>query len=126
MVSLKNPKKTIIKGENMNYTTIYFKIENQYCEEKGYVEIYDDDEYIPEFYYWNYNTGYECKEIVCHKNEMITGLNDEQLFEIEEFKELVNNTYVDKVLDFIFMADEGEVSEMNFGDILTVKVGDEF
>ena len=71
MVSLKNPKKTIIKGENMNYTTIYFKIENQYCEEKGYVEIYDDDEYIPEFYYWNYNTGYECKEIVCHKNERI-------------------------------------------------------
>ena len=50
MVSLKNPKKTIIKGENMNYTTIYFKIENQYCEEKGYVDIYDDDEYIPEFY----------------------------------------------------------------------------
>ncbi len=109
----------------MNYTTIYFKIENQNCEEKGYVEIYDDDEYIPEFYYWNYNTGYECKEIVCHKNEKITGLTYEQICEIEEFKELVNNKYVDKVLDFIFMANEGEIDEMKIGE-LTVKVGDEF
>ena len=125
MVSLKNPKKTIIKGENMNYTTIYFKIENQYCEEKGYVEIYDDDEYIPEFYYWNYNTGYECKEIVCHKNERITGLTDEQINQIEEFKQLVNNTYVDWILEFIFMADEGEIDEMEIGG-LTVKVGGEF
>ena len=56
---------------------------------------------------------------------MITGLTDEQLFEIEEFKQLVNNTYVDKVLDFIFMADEGEVNEMKIGE-LSVKVGDEF
>lgn len=109
----------------MNYTTIYFKIENKNCEEKGYVEIYDDDEYIPEFYYWNYNTGYECKEIVCHKREEITGLSEEQLFEIEEFKQLVNNTYVDRILEFIFMADEGEVNEMEIGG-LNVKVGDEF
>ena len=125
MVSLKNPKKTIIKGENMDYYTIYFKIENENCEEKGYVEIYDDDEYIPEFYYWNYNTGYECKEIVCYKNEMITGLTDEQINEIEEFKQLVNNTYVDWILEFIFMADEGEIDEMEIGG-LTVKIGDEF
>ena len=110
----------------MNYTTIYFKIENENCEEKGYVEIYDDDEYMPEFYYWNYNTGYECKEIVCHKNEMITGLTNEQINQIEEFKQLVNNTYVDWILEFIFMADEGEVDELKLGDILTVKVGDEF
>ena len=111
--------------KNMNYTTIYFKIENENCEETGYVEIYEDDEYMPEFYYWNYNTGYQCQEKVHHKNERITGLTDEQLKEIEEFKTLVNNTYVDKVLDFIFMADEGEVNEMKIGE-LTVKVGDEF
>ena len=126
MVSLKNPKKTIIKGENMNYSTIYFKIENENSEETGYVEIYEDDEYMPEFYYWNYNTGYECKEIVCHKNEMITGLTDEQINEIEEFKQLVNNTYVDWILEIIFMADEDEVDELKLGDILTVKVGEEF
>ena len=125
MVSLKNPKKTIIKGENMNYSTIYFKIENENCEETGYVEIYEDDEYMPEFYYWNGSSGYQCQEKIYHKNEMITGLTDEQLKEIEEFKELVNNTYVDKVLDFIFMADEGEIDEMEIGG-LTVKVGDEF
>ena len=109
----------------MNYTTIYFKIENQNCEEKGYVEIYDDDEYMPEFYYWNYNTGYQCQEFVEHKREEITGLTDEQINEIEEFKQLVNNNYVDRVLDFIFMADEGEIMEMKIGE-LTVKVGDEF
>lgn len=95
MVSLKNPKKTIIKGENM-----------------------------PEFYYWN-NTGYQCQEKSYHKNEMITGLTDEQLKEIEEFNILVNNTYVDKVLDFIFSANEGEIDEMEING-LTVKVGDEF
>ena len=108
----------------MNYTTIYFKIENENCEETGYVEIYEND-YMPEFYYWNYNTGYQCQEKIYHKNEMITGLTDEQISQIEDFKELVNNTYVDKVLNFIFMADEGEVAEMKIGD-LTVKVGDEF
>ena len=109
----------------MNYTTIYFKIENENCEETGYVEIYENDEYMPEFYYWNNNSGYQCQEKIYHKNERINGLTDEQLKEIEEFETLVNNTYVDKVLDFIFMTDEGEVAEMKIGE-LTVKVGDEF
>ena len=109
----------------MNYTTIYFKIENQNCEEKGYVEIYDDDEHMPEFYYWNCNTGYQCQEKIYHKKEEITGLTNEQIDEIEEFKELVNNTYVDKVLNFIFMADEGEVNEMKIGELI-IKVGEEF
>ena len=109
----------------MNYTTIYFKIENENCEEKGYVEIYDDDEYMPEFYYWNYNTGYECKEIVCHKNERITGLTDEQICEIEDFKELVNSFYVDWLQEYIFMCEEDEKDFLQIGE-LTVYVGDEF
>ena len=109
----------------MNYSTIYFKIENENCEETGYVEIYENDEYMPEFYYWNYNTGYQCQEKIYHKKEEITGLTNEQIDEIEEFKELVNNTYVDKVLNFIFLANEGEIDEMKIGE-LTVKVGDEF
>ena len=109
----------------MNYSTIYFKIENENCEETGYVEIYENDEYMPEFYYWNYNTGYQCQEKIYHKREEIGGLTDEQISEIEDFKELVNNTYVDKILDFIFMADEGEIDEMKIGE-LTVYVGDEF
>lgn len=108
----------------MNYSTIYFKIENENCEETGYVEIYENDEYMPEFYYWS-NTGYQCQEKIYHKNERITGLTDKQLKEIEEFETLVNNTYVDKVLNFIFMADEDEVNEMKIGE-LTVYVGDEF
>lgn len=108
----------------MNYTTIYFKIENRNCEQKGYVEIYDDDEYMPEFYYWN-DTGYQCQEKIYHKKEEITGLTNEQIDEIEEFEELVNNTYVDKVLNFIFMADEDEFDELKIGE-LTVKVGEEF
>ena len=108
----------------MNSKIIYFKIENENCEQKGYVEIYDDDDYMPEFYYWS-NTGYQCQEKSYHKNEMITGLTDKQINELEEFEYLVNNTYVDNVLEFIFMADEGEVAEMKIGD-LTVKVGDEF
>ena len=108
-----------------NMKTIYFKIENKNCEETGYVEIYENDEYMPEFYYWNYNSGYQCQEKIYHKNEMITGLTDEQINEIEEFKQLVNNTYVDWILEFIFMADEGEVDEMEIGE-LSVKVGGEF
>ena len=109
----------------MNYTTIYFKIENENCEQKGYVEIYEDDEYMPEFYYWKSGQGYVQQEIVEHKREEITGLTDEQIKEIEEFKQLVNNTYVDKVLDFIFSANEGEIDEMEIGE-LTIYVGDEF
>ena len=108
----------------MNYSTIYFKIENENCEETGYVEIYENDEYMPEFYYWN-NTGYQCQETIQHKREEIGGLTEEQIEEIEEFKILVNNTYVDKVLNFIFLANEGEIDEMKIGE-LTVKVGADF
>ena len=104
--------------------TIYFKIENENCEETGYVEIYEDDEYIPEFYYWN-NTDYQCQETIRHKKEEITGLTEEQLKEIEEFHILVNNTHVDTILEFIFMADEDEFDELKIGE-LTVYVGGEF
>ena len=108
----------------MNSKIIYFKIENKNCMEQGYVEIYDDDEYMPEFYYWN-NTGYQCQEKIHHKREEIGGLTDEQLKEIEQFNILVNNTYVDWILEFIFMADEGEVDALEIGE-LTIYVGDEF
>ena len=104
---------------------IYFKIENKNCIEKGYVEIYDDDFYMPDWYYWKNGQGYVQQEIVEHKREEITGLTNEQLCEIEYFKELVNNCYVDTILEFIFMADEDEFDELKIGE-LTVKVGDEF
>ena len=109
----------------MNYSTIYFKIENENCEETGYVEIYEDDEYMPDFYYWKSGQGYVQQEIVEHKSEKISGLTEKQIEEIEKFKILVNNNYVDIILDFIFMADEDEVDEMKIGE-LTVKVGEEF
>ena len=110
----------------MDSKIIYFKIENKNCIEQGYVEIYDDDEYMPDWYYWKSGQGYVQQEIVEHKREEITGLTYEQLCEIEYFKELVNNVYVDWILEFIFMADEDEVDELKLGDILTVKVGEEF
>ena len=109
----------------MDSKIIYFKIENKNCIEQGYVEIYNDDFYMPDWYYWKSGQGYVQQEIVEHKREEITGLTNEQVNEIEEFKQLVNNTYVDKVLNFIFMADEGEVDEMKIGE-LTIKVGEEF
>ena len=108
--------------KNMN--TIYFKIENENCEETGYVEIYDDG-YMPDWYYWKSGQGYVQQEIVAHKREEITGLTYEQLCEIEYFKELVNNVYVDLILEFIFMADEDEFDEIELGG-LTVYVGGEF
>ena len=110
----------------MDSKIIYFKIENKNCIEKGYVEIYDGDFYMPDWYYWKSGQGYVQQEIVEHKREEITGLTYEQLCEIEYFKELVNNVYVDWILEFIFMADEDEVDELKLGDILTVKVGEEF
>ena len=110
----------------MDSKIIYFKIENETCEEKGFVEIYEDDEYIPDFFYWKSGEGYVQQEIVEHKKEKISGLTYKQICEIEYFKELVNNNYVDWILEFIFMADEDEVDELKLGDILTVKVGEEF
>ena len=109
----------------MDSKIIYFKIENENCSEQGYVEIYNNDDYMPDWYYWSYNSGYQSQETIHHKREEIGGLTEEQINEIEEFKQLVNNTYVDWILEFIFMADEGEVDELKIGE-LNVKVGDEF
>ena len=110
----------------MNSKIIYFKIENKNCIEKGYVEIYDDDDsYMPDFYYWKSGQGYVQQEIVAHKREKIDGLTYKQLCEIEYFKELVNNVYVDTILEFIFMADEDEFDELKIGE-LSIKVGEEF
>ena len=110
----------------MDSKIVYFKIENKNCMEKGYVEIYDDDFYMPDWYYWKNGQGYVQQEFVEHKREKIGGLTEEQINEIEEFKQLVNNNYVDWVREYIFMADEDEVDELKLGDILTVKIGGEF
>ena len=108
----------------MDYSTIYFKIENENCEETGYVEIYDDG-YMPDWYYWKNGQGYVQQEIVEHKREKITGLTYEQLCEIEYFKELVNNVYVDLIQEFIFMSEEDEKDVLQIGE-LNIYVGDEF
>ena len=109
----------------MDSKIIYFKIENKNCIEKGYVEIYDDDFYMPDWYYWKNGQGYVQQEIVEHKREEIIGLTDEQISQIEDFKELVNNKYVDLVQEYIFMCDEDEKDFLQIGE-LTIYVGDEF
>ena len=109
----------------MDSKIIYFKIENKNCIEKGYVEIYDDDFYMPDWYYWKSGQGYVQQEIVEHKREEIGGLTYEQICEIEYFKELVNNVYVDWIQEFIFMSEEDEKDFLQIGE-LTVYVGDEF
>lgn len=106
----------------MNYSTIYFKIENENCEETGYVEIDENDEHMPEFFYWDYNAGYQDREIICHKNEGRTGLTGDQIsYEIGEFQELANDTYGGQIYDFIVLSDEDEDAEMEIGG-LTVQV----
>ena len=109
----------------MDSKIIYFKIENKNCIEKGYVEIYDDDFYMPDWYYWKNGQGYVQQEIVEHKREEIIGLTDEQISQIEDFKELVNNKYVDLVQEYIFMCEEDEKDFLQIGE-LTIYVGDEF
>ena len=109
----------------MDSKIIYFKIENKNCIEKGYVEIYNDDFYMPDWYYWKSGQGYVQQEIVEHKREEITGLTYEQICEIEEFKELVNNVYVDWIQEFIFMSEEDEKDVLQIGK-LNIYVGDEF
>ena len=109
----------------MDSKIIYFKIENKNCIEKGYVELYDDNSYMPDWYYWKNGQGYVQQEIVEHKREEIIGLTDEQISQIEDFKELVNNKYVDLVQDYIFMCEEDEKDFLQIGE-LTIYVGDEF
>ena len=109
----------------MDSKIIYFKIENKNCIEQGYVEIYNDDLYMPDWYYWKSGQGYVQQEIVEHKREEITGLTYEKISQIEDFKELVNNKYVDLVQEYIFMSEEDEKDFLQIGE-LTVKVGDEF
>ena len=109
----------------MNSKTIYFKRENENCTEQGYVEIYNDDFYMPDWYYWKNGQGYVQQEIVEHKKEEITGLSYEQLCEIEYFKELVNNVYVDWIQEFIFMSEEDEKDVLQIGE-LNIYIGGEF
>ena len=108
----------------MDSKIIYFKIENKNCTEQGYVEIYNDDFYMPDWYYWKNGQGYVQQEIVEHKREEITGLTDEQYNDIEEFKNLVNNKYVDWVQEYIFMSDEDEKDFLQIGE-LKITVGEE-
>ena len=108
----------------MDSKIIYFKIENKNCIEQGYVEIYDDDDYMPDWYYWKNGQGYVQQEIVEHKREEITGLTDKQYNDIEEFKNLVNNKYVDLVQEYIFMCDEDEKDFLQIGE-LKITVGEE-
>lgn len=103
---------------------IYFKIENKNCIEQGHVEIYDDDLYMPDWYYWKNGQGYVQQEIVEHKREEITGLTDKQYNDIEEFKNLVNNKYVDWVQEYIFMCDDDEKDFLQIGE-LKITVGEE-
>ena len=108
----------------MDSKIIYFKIENKNCIEKGYVEIYDGDFYMPDWYYWKNGQGYVQQEIVEHKREEITGLTYGQICEIEYFKELVNNVYVDLIQEFIFMSEEDEKDFLQIRD-LKITVGEE-
>ena len=108
----------------MDSKIIYFKIENKNCTEQGYVEIYDDDDYMPDWYYWKNGQGYVQQEIVEHKREKICGLTYEQLCEIEYFTELVNNVYVDLIQEFIFMSEEDEKDFLQIGE-LKITVGEE-
>ena len=109
----------------MDSKIIYFKIENENCTEQGYVEIYDDTDYMSDWYYWKNGQGYVQQEIVEHKREEITGLTYEQLCEIEYFKELVNNVYVDWIQEFIFMSEEDEKDVLQIGE-LNIYIGGEF
>ena len=108
----------------MNSKIIYFKIENKNCIEQGYVEIYNDDFYMPDWYYWKSGQGYVQQEIVEHKREEICGLTEEQIDEIEEFKILVNNKYVDWIQEYIFMCEEDENDFLQIEDI-KITVGEE-
>ena len=101
---------------------IYFKIENKNCIEEGHVEIYDNDLYMPDWYYWKNGQGYVQQEIVEHKREEITGLTNEQIDEIEQFKYLVNNKYVDWVQEFIFMSEGDKKDFLQIGE-LKITVG---
>ena len=108
----------------MDSKIIYFKIENKNCTEQGYVEIYNDDFYMPDWYYWKNGQGYVQQEIVEHKREEITGLTDKQYNDIEEFKNLVNNKYVDWIQEYIFMCEEDEKDFLQIGE-LKITVGEE-
>ena len=108
----------------MDSKIIYFKIENENCTEQGYVEIYNDDDYMPDWYYWKSGQGYVQQEIVEHKREEITGLTDKQYNDIEEFKNLVNNKYVDWIQEYIFMCEEDEKDFLQIGEF-KITVGEE-
>lgn len=90
--------------------TVYFKIEstkNPQIYQEGYVEIPEDIEEPCEWYYYD-QTGMTQSRPFTHHDGVGLTATEEQNYEIEQFKELVQYELVDFVNEVILNAEEDE------------------
>lgn len=101
---------------------INFKIKNVKNPEiyqMGYVEIPDDVNESEEWFYYN-QTGMTQSRPFTHHDGVGLTLTEEQNYEIEQFKELIQYELVDWVNDVILNAEEDEQGIYEKGDLKIV------
>lgn len=96
----------------MNEKTIYFKImakENTDVYQEGYVEIPEDIEVEPDWFYYDQNGVAQSRAITHHDGIGLTqiGANHEQEVELDSFANALSEE-VDFIDDVILNADEEE------------------
>lgn len=98
---------------------INFKIKSKKNEvyQEGYVEIPDDVEESADWFYYN-QTGMTQSRPFTHHDGVGLTLTEEQNYEIEQFKELVQYELVDWVNNVILNAEENEQGTYEKGDII--------
>lgn len=107
--------------KTINFEIIANKNENVY--QKGYIEIPEDIEQTPEWFYYNQN-GFAIPRVFTHHDDVELTATDEQIAEVEEFNEAIMDE-IDFINDAILTADEDENRTYVRNDI-TIIVNDGF
>lgn len=104
--------------------TIKFEIianENENVYQKGYVEVPEDIEEMPEWFYYD-QQDFAIPRVFTHHDDVELTATDEQIAEVEEFNEAIMDE-IDFINDAILTADEDE-NRTYVHDNITIIVND--
>lgn len=100
--------------------TIRFEIqskENPQIHQNGFVEVPNNAEETPEWYYYD-SQGFAIPRVFTHHDGVGIRATDEQNTEVDKFLEYVNYTYADWVQDVILTAEEDENKTYTKGGLI--------
>lgn len=100
--------------------TIRFEIQsklNPQIHQNGYVEIPNDEDEVPEWFYYD-QQGFAVPRVFTHHDGIGLTATDNQEMEIINFNEDIQYNYVDWVHDVILTADEDENETYTKGTLI--------